>query len=174
MPVSEPGESLELQRPLTAVYPGSFDPITSGHVEIVARALRLFDEVIVAVGRHPTKAGYFHIDERVALIAECIAHLPRARAAKFDGLMIDFCSQQGARAIVRGLRAHGDFEPEFQMALANRDLQPAVETVFLIPGPDHQFVSSSLVREIASHGGDFARYVPAPVAAAMRKRLRKP
>lgn len=153
------------------MYPGSFDPITSGHVEIVERALRLFDEVIVAVGRHPTKTGYFTVDERVALIAECVAHLPRARAAKFEGLMIDFCAQQGAGAIVRGLRAHGDFEPEFQMALANRDLRPEVETVFLIPGPAHQFVSSSLVREIASHGGDFARYVPGPVAAAMHRRV---
>ncbi|MFY0535807.1 pantetheine-phosphate adenylyltransferase [Nannocystis pusilla] len=172
MSATEPGSSTELSRPLTAVYPGSFDPITSGHVEIVERALRLFDQVIVAVGRHPTKTGYFSVDERVALIGECIAHLPRARAAKFDGLMIDFCMQQGARVIVRGLRAHGDFEPEFQIASANRDLQPAVETVFLIPGPAHQFVSSSLVREIAGHGGDFARYVPAPVAAAMQKRMR--
>lgn len=153
------------------MYPGSFDPITNGHVEIVERALRLFDRVIVAVGRHPTKTGYFSVDERVALIAASIAHLPRARASRFDGLMVEFCMQEGARAIVRGLRAHGDFEPEFQIALANRDLQPAIETVFLIPGPAHQFVSSSLVREIASHGGDFARYVPAPVAAALRRRL---
>jgi pantetheine-phosphate adenylyltransferase len=168
---ADPGPTVPVQRPLTAVYPGSFDPITSGHVEIVERALRLFDQVIVAVGRHPTKPGYFSIDERVALIAACVAHLPRARAAKFDGLMIEFCAQQGARAIVRGLRAHGDFEPEFQMALANRDLRPEVETVFLIPGPEHQHVSSSLVREIAGHGGDFARYVPTPVAEAMRRRL---
>lgn len=161
----------DLQRPLTAVYPGSFDPITSGHVEIVERALRLFDRVIVAVGRHPTKTGYFTVDERVALIAASIEHLPRARAAKFDGLAIEFCRHQGARAIVRGLRAHGDFEPEFQVALANRDLQPAIETVFLIPGASHQFVSSSLVREIASHRGPFERYVPAPVAAAMHARV---
>jgi len=164
-------EPSEASRPLTAVYPGSFDPITCGHVEIVERALRLFDEVIVAVGKHPTKTGYFNVDERVALIAESVAHLRRVKAAKFEGLMINFCAAQGARAIVRGLRAHGDFEPEFQMALANRDLRPDVETVFLIPGPEHQFVSSSLVREIASHGGDFARYVPPPVAAAMRRRL---
>ncbi|MBZ5708549.1 pantetheine-phosphate adenylyltransferase [Nannocystis pusilla] len=173
MSAPDPGSSTDLPRPLTAVYAGSFDPITSGHVEIVERALRLFDRVIVAVGRHPTKTGYFSVDERVALIAESIAHLPRARADRYDGLMIDFCSQQGARVIVRGLRAHGDFEPEFQIASANRDLRPEIETVFLIPGPEHQFVSSSLVREIAGHGGDFARYVPAPVAAAMRRRLQR-
>lgn len=152
------------------MYPGSFDPITCGHVEIVERALRLFDRVIVGVGRHPTKPGYFSVEERGALITASIAHLPRARAEAFEGLVVDFCRQRGAAAIIRGLRAHGDFEPEFQMALANRDLAPDIETVFLIPRPAHQFVSSSLIREIAHHGGDFERYVPGPVAAAMHRR----
>ena len=158
-------------RPLTAVYPGSFDPITHGHVEIVERALRLFDRVIVGVGRHPTKPGFFTVEQRCELIAASIAHLPRARADHFEGLMVNFCRHRGAVAIIRGLRAHGDFEPEFQMALANRDLAPDIETVFLIPRPEQQFVSSSLVREIAHHGGDFERYVPAPVALAMHRRL---
>jgi pantetheine-phosphate adenylyltransferase len=157
-------------RPRTAVYPGSFDPITGGHVEIVERALRLFDEVIVAVGKHPTKPGFFPVEERCALITASIAHLPRARADHFEGLVVAFCRARGATAILRGLRAHGDFEPEFQMALANRDLAPELETVFLIPSPAQQFVSSSLIREIAHHGGDFARYVPAPVAEAMHRR----
>lgn len=156
--------------PRIAVYPGSFDPITLGHVEIVERAARVFDAVIVAVGRHPTKPGYFPVDERIALIAASVAHVAAARAAHFTGLVVDFCRREGAAAIVRGLRATSDFESEFQMGLANRDLAPDVETVFLIPRPEQMYVSSSLIREIAAHGGDFARYVPAPVAAAMRAR----
>jgi pantetheine-phosphate adenylyltransferase len=153
-----------------AVYPGSFDPITLGHIEIVERAAGLFDEVVVAVGHHPTKPGFFSFEERVALIERSCAHIENARAAHFTGLMIDFCAQIHARVIVRGLRAAGDFEPEFQMALANRELDPKVETVFLIPEPEKQFISSSLIREIASHGGPFQRFVPEPVAEAMERR----
>lgn len=152
------------------VYPGSFDPITIGHIEIVERAAKLFDAVVVAVGHHPSKTGFFKFEERVALIAEACAHIPNVRAAHYSGLMIDFCREVGARAIVRGLRAAVDFEPEFQMALANRDLEPSIETVFLIPAPDKQFISSSLIREIASHGGPFHRFVPAPVARALERR----
>jgi pantetheine-phosphate adenylyltransferase len=157
--------------PLVAVYPGSFDPITRGHLEIAERAAQLFDEVIIAVGRHPTKPGYFPAERRCELIEASIRHLPGVRAAAFDGLVVEFCRAQGATAIVRGLRAIGDFEPEFRMALANRDLAPEVETVFLIPQPEHMYVSSSLVREIASHGGDFDRYVPPAVAAAIHARI---
>lgn len=153
-----------------AVYPGSFDPITLGHLEIVERAARLFDEVVVAVGHHPTKPGFFSFEARVDMIERSLAHIDNARAAHFSGLMIDFCRTIGARVIVRGLRAAGDFEPEFQMALANRELEPAVETVFLIPEPRKQFISSSLIREIASHGGPFQQFVPVPVAAAMMAR----
>jgi len=153
-----------------AVYPGSFDPITNGHLEIVTRAASLFDEVVVAVGRHPVKRGFFTYEERVALIERCTAHIPNARAAHYTGLMIDFCRSISARVIVRGLRAVGDFEPEFQMALANRELEPNVETVFLIPEPTKQFISSSLIREIASHGGPFHRFVPPPVAEAVAAR----
>jgi len=158
-------------RPLTAVYPGSFDPITRGHVEIVERALRIFDRVVVAVGRHPSKPGFFAVEQRCELISASIAHLPRASAEHFEGLVIDFCRIRKASAILRGLRAHGDFEPEFQMALANRDLAPEIDTVFMIPQPAQQFVSSSLIREIAHHGGDFERYVPVAVAEAMHRRL---
>lgn len=153
-----------------AVYPGSFDPITRGHLEIVERAASLFDEVVVAVGHHPIKRGFFAFDERVRLIEQAIAHIDNTRAAHYTGLMIDFCRAVGARVIVRGLRAAGDFEPEFQMALANRELEPEVETVFLIPEPTKQFISSSLVREIASHGGQFQPFVPEPVARAMEAR----
>lgn len=153
-----------------AVYPGSFDPITRGHLEIVERAASLFDEVVVAVGHHPNKRGFFAFEQRVQMIEESIAHIENARAAHYSGLMIEFCRSVSARVIVRGLRAAGDFEPEFQMALANRELEPAVETVFLIPEPTKQFISSSLVREIASHGGEFQRFVPEPVALAMEAR----
>ncbi len=159
-------------RPLTAVYPGSFDPITGGHMEVIVRALRLFDEVIVAVGKHPTKPGFFTVEERVALISECVAHLPRVRADRFEGLVVNYCRARKAGVLLRGLRAHGDFEPEFQMALANRDMAPEIETVFLIPAPERQIISSSLVREIAAHGGDFSKYVPAPVVAAIHRKLK--
>ncbi len=160
--------------PRIAVYPGSFDPITRGHLEIVERAAAIFDEVIIAVGHHPTKPGFFDVTRRCELIEASVSHLQRIRAASFDGLVVEFCRSQGAGVIVRGLRAIGDFEPEFRMALANRDLAPQVETIFLIPRPEHMYVSSSLVREIASHGGDFKRYVPGPVAAAMHRRLATP
>ncbi|MGB1014719.1 MAG: pantetheine-phosphate adenylyltransferase [Nannocystaceae bacterium] len=155
----------------TAVYPGSFDPITKGHLEIIERSLRLFDRVIVAIGQHPTKKGYFPIDQRQQIIDACIAKYPRAESAFFKGLMVNFCLKVGARAIIRGLRPMGDFEPEYQMGLANRDIAPNIETVFLIPRPTQQFISSSLIREIAHHGGQFERYVPEPVAKAMRARL---
>ena len=141
-------------------------------MEVIARALRLFERVIVAVGKHPTKPGFFSAEERVALISECVERLPRVRADQFSGLVVEYCRRQGAQVLLRGLRAHGDFEPEFQMALANRDLAPEIETVFLIPPPERQIISSSLVREIASHGGDFARYVPAPVVAAIHRKLK--
>lgn len=157
--------------PIVAVYPGSFDPITIGHLDILERAVRLFDRVIVALGQHPTKPGYFTIDQRIELVRKSAEHLPNLEVAAFSGLVVDFCRARGAKVIVRGLRAVSDFEPEFQMGLANRDLDPDVETVFLIPRPDRMFVSSSLVREIAGHGGNYERYVSPAVAQAMAERL---
>jgi len=158
--------------PTIAVYPGSFDPITIGHLDILERAVRLFDRVIVAIGQHPTKAGYFTVEERSELIRRSAEHLTGFEVAAFSGLVVDFCRARGAKIIVRGLRAVSDFEPEFQMGLANRDLDPEVETVFLIPRPDRMFVSSSLVREIAGHGGHYQRYVSPAVADAMAERMR--
>ncbi len=157
--------------PRIAVYPGSFDPITNGHLDILERAARLFDRVVVAVGEHPVKRGFFSTRERVELIEAATEHLPAVEAAYFEGLVVDFCRRIGACAIVRGLRAMGDFEPEFRMALANRDLAPNLETLFLVPDPALMYVSSSLVREIAGHGGDFGRFVPAAVERAIRARL---
>ena len=139
-------------------------------MDIVERAAGLFDEVILAVGKHPTKRGYFAFDRRVELIEASVGHLKNVRATHFDGLIVNFVKSVGARAIVRGLRAVADFEAEFQMGLMNRDLEPSIETVFLIPSPELQFVSSSLVREIAAHGSDVSKYVPPAVAEAMRLR----
>jgi pantetheine-phosphate adenylyltransferase len=161
----------EAQAGLVAVYPGSFDPITNGHLEIIERASRLFDRVVVAIGQHATKRGTFSVDERKALIRTCASALPNIEVAHFEGLVVDFCRTAGARVIVRGLRAVGDFEAEFRMGLANRDMAPEIETVFLIPRPEVQFISSSLVKEIAGHGGDYRRLVPQAVADALRDRV---
>ncbi|MCB9718892.1 MAG: pantetheine-phosphate adenylyltransferase [Myxococcales bacterium] len=157
--------------PTIAVYPGSFDPITVGHIDILERAVKIFDHVIVAIGQHPTKPGFFPVEQRKKLIEQSAEHLRGFSVTGFSGLVVDFCREQGARVIVRGLRAVSDFEPEFQMGLANRDLDPELETVFLIPRPDRMFVSSSLVREIASHGGDYERYVSPAVARAMASKI---
>ena len=154
-----------------AVYPGSFDPITLGHMDILERAANLFDHVIVAIGRHPAKHGWLDITERCRLAAASAEHLSGVEVEPFDGLVVDFCRRRNATVIVRGLRATGDFEPEFQMGLANRDLAPEIETVFLVPRADRMYVSSSLVREIAGHGGNFEQYVTPVVAQAVRRRL---
>ncbi len=156
---------------LIAVYSGSFDPVTRGHIDIVERTSRLFDEVIVAVGRHPTKQGFFPVEERCELIEASIKHLPNARAAHFSGLAVEFCRQVGAKIIIRGLRAVGDFEPELKMGMANRNLNAEVETLFMLPSPEMTYVSSSLVRELAEFGGAYARYVTPPVLEAMKKRF---
>jgi pantetheine-phosphate adenylyltransferase len=156
-----------------AVYPGSFDPITLGHLDIIERASKLFDAVIVALGQHPTKRGYFSDEERCELIEASTTHLSNVSVDRFTGLAVEFCKKRGASVLVRGLRAIGDFEGEFQMAMANRDLAPEIETVLLVPSPDRMFVSSSLVREIASHGGEFERYVTEPVARAVRAQVDK-
>jgi pantetheine-phosphate adenylyltransferase len=145
--------------------------MTVGHMDIMERAVKLFDRVTVGIGQHPTKRGWFTPEQRCELIAESIEHLPTVDVAVFSSLVIDFCKEVGASFIVRGLRAHGDFESEFQMALANRDLEPTVETVFIVPRPNRMIVSSSLVREVATYGGDYARYVSPPVARAIKARL---
>lgn len=154
-----------------AVYPGSFDPVTNGHIDIVERSSRIFHHVIVAVGQHPTKRGFFSVDQRVSLLERSLSHLPNVEATSFSGLVVRFCRERDATVIVRGIRAISDFEAEFQMGQANRQLAPGLETVFLFPEPEEQFISSSLIREIASHGGAFERYVPEPVAEAMKAKF---
>jgi pantetheine-phosphate adenylyltransferase len=159
-----------------AVYPGSFDPITNGHLDIVARALTVFDTVIVAVLANPRKAPLFSVDERIAIIREAFAAeagqlLDHLEVEAFDGLTVDFARLHEAQAIVRGLRAISDFETEMQLAHNNRVLAPGVDTVFFMTAVENGYVSSSLVKEIAGFGGDVSRMVPAAAGDALKRSL---
>jgi pantetheine-phosphate adenylyltransferase len=156
-----------------AICPGSFDPITLGHEDIVRRGLRFADRVVVAVAHRATheKRGLFTVEERVELIRAAFADEPRVEAAEFQGLLVDFARRRGARLVIRGLRAVSDFEYEFQMALMNRELSPEMETVFLATDADKSFLSATLVREIASLGGNVSRFVSAPVLEALQRRF---
>ena len=155
----------------TALYPGSFDPLTHGHLDVVDRAARLFERVIIAVLENPSKRPLFSTDERVRMIRESLGERPGVEVSTFDGLTIDYARRVGAKAIVRGLRAVSDFESEFQMALMNRRLEPEVTTVFIPTSLRHLFLSSSLIKELAEFGGDIAEFVPASVVAPLKQRL---
>lgn len=155
----------------TAVYPGSFDPITLGHLDVVKRATHLFDRVIVAVASRQEKHPLFSCRERVRLAKEATRSMDRVTVQGFDCLLVDFVRRVKADAIVRGMRAVMDFDYEFQMALTNRKLAPDVETVFLPPSERYFYLSSSLVRELAGKDGELACFVPEPVAKALRRRL---
>jgi pantetheine-phosphate adenylyltransferase len=156
-----------------AVYAGSFDPVTNGHVDLIERASKLFPAVTVALGVHPTRTPLFNIDERLALLREVARPYANVKVDSFDGLLIDYCRQVGARVIVRGLRAATDFEYELQIAHANADLMPDIDTIFLPTRTNYGFVSASLVRDIAIHGGDVARYAPPVVIDALAKKFKK-
>ncbi|MBI4235847.1 MAG: pantetheine-phosphate adenylyltransferase [Chloroflexi bacterium] len=153
-----------------AIYPGSFDPVTKGHVDIVTRAAGLFEEVIVCVYDAPPKNLLFMTQERVALFQEAVAHLKNVRVEPYTGLTVALAKRLGARAIVRGLRSGTDFAFEFELALMNRQLDPTIEVVCLMTSAEYQFVSSSLLKEAASLGGDVDRLVPPHVAAALRRK----
>lgn len=156
-----------------ALYPGSFDPVTNGHLDILARATTIFDRVVVSVLRNPAKTPLFSVEERIDLIRESVRDLNAAVGVdSFDGLTVEHAALVGARAIVRGLRAVSDFESEFQMALMNRRLDPSIQTVFLMTSTEYVFMSSSMVKEICHLGGDIGDFVPPPSAAALRSRLR--
>lgn len=157
-----------------AVYAGSFDPATLGHLDLIERAATLFENVIVAIGVHPTKHPLFSPEERVALLKQITSHLPNVSVDSFDGLLIQYCAKKGAGVIVRGLRVTTDFEYELQIAHANADLEPKIDTVFLPSRTRHGFVSASLVREIASHGGDVSRYAPKVVCDALARKFAGP
>jgi pantetheine-phosphate adenylyltransferase len=154
----------------TAIYPGSFDPLTKGHEDLIRRSLLLADRVIVAVAVHPSKQPLFPVAERLALLQAAVGDDPRVAFESFDGLLAEFAKTVGASIVVRGLRAVSDFEYEFQMALMNRQLHPSLETVFLVPAVDLTYLSSSLVREVARYGGDVSALVHPAVAAALARR----
>lgn len=158
----------------TAVYAGSFDPITNGHLDVVERAARLFDRIILAIGHNPAKRSCISLDQRLEILRACTATLPSIEVDHFSGLLVDYCRSVGATAILRGLRAVSDFEFEFQIGLANMDMAPDVETVFLLTEPGNIFISSSLVREIAANGGDISRYVPEPALDPLLQALGRP
>nr|BCX01248.1 MAG: phosphopantetheine adenylyltransferase [Bacteroidota bacterium] len=156
-----------------ALYPGTFDPVTNGHLDILRRACRLFDEVWVAVGVNPAKQTLFSLEERLELLQRSVAGWPGVQVVAFEGLLVDFARSVGACAVVRGLRQVSDFDYEFQMALTNRRMAPDIETVFLMPAQEYTVLSASLVREIARWGGDVRPFVPEPVLEALERRLRQ-
>lgn len=152
---------------LTAIYPGTFDPITNGHSDLVARAARLFDKVIIAVARDTAKRTVCDLDKRVELAKIALADLPNVEVCDFSGLLINFCREKQAEVVIRGLRAVSDFEYEFQLAGMNRRLAPEIETIFLTPAEQYAFISSTLVREIARLGGDVSEFVHPEVRKAL-------
>jgi pantetheine-phosphate adenylyltransferase len=156
----------------TAIYPGSFDPLTNGHLDVVQRAAKLFDRVIVAVAKNESKNPLFTLAEREALVKKAVAHLPNVRTDAFDGLLVEYVVSRQATAIVRGLRAVSDFEFEFQLALMNRKLDENIETIFMMPKDTYTFLSSRIVKEIARLGGDVTAFVPEHVRSALHKKLK--
>ena len=154
-----------------AIYPGSFDPITKGHLDVLQRSVSIFGEVIVGVARDNAKESLFTVEERVALTQEATSGIKNIIVKPFEGLLVDFARREHAVALVRGLRAVSDFEFEFQLALMNRKLAPALETVFLMPREEFTYISSRLVKEIARLGGEIDAFVPANVATALREKV---
>jgi len=159
-------------KPLIAIYPGTFDPITKGHTDLVERALHLFDKVIVAVAENTAKEPVFSLEERMGMASVALEQFQGVEILPIPGLLVEFAKQHGAKAILRGLRAVSDFEYEFQLAGMNRKLAPEIETLFLTPAEKYAYISSSLVREIAALGGDVSPFVHKNVMAELVKRLR--
>ena len=156
---------------VAALYPGSFDPITNGHLDLIQRGSALFDKLIVAILRNAEKEALFSVEERMEMLREVIGNLPNVEVASFDGLLVDYAAQRGATVILRGIRAVSDYEYELQMALMNRRLRPDIETVFLMAGEAHSFISSRLVKEVIRLGGKISGLVPPSVEGKLRKRL---
>ena len=154
-----------------AIYPGSFDPVTLGHLDIIHRARQLFDSLIVAVAENEAKRALFDTDERIAMIEEAVSGDTGIAVRRLDGLLVDFAVREDAFVVIRGLRAVSDFEFEFQMALMNRALEPRLETIFLTPNEDYTFLSSRIVKEVARLGGDVTPFVPPSIAARLREKF---
>lgn len=155
-----------------AMYPGSFDPATNGHLDIIRRAATTFERLIVAVGRNSSKSALFTVEERIAILRDCCTAWPNVSVVSFDGMLVNFARSQGARVLIKGLRAVSDFEYELQMALANHHLAPDVETLFMMTSAEHLYLSSSIVKEIARHGGDISALVPPLVAEQLKEKFR--
>src|SRR5438552_16899499 len=162
-------EFSQIQR---TIYPGSFEPVTNGHLDVIERARKLFDEVVVAVAHNDEKQPLFSLKERLDLLRETAGTIGGVRIAEFSGLLVEFARAESAGAVIRGLRAVSDFEFEFQMALMNRKLAAAVETIFLMPKDEYTYLSSRLVKEIGRLGGDVSKFVPSLVASALRKKFK--
>lgn len=156
----------------TAIYPGSFDPLTNGHLDVIERAVKLFDRVIIAVAKNEGKQPLFSLNERLDLVRGAIKNIPTAEADTFDSLLVDYVNKRNAQAIVRGLRAISDFEFEFQLALMNRKLNEKIETIFMMPKDTYTFLSSRIIKEIARLGGDISTFVPPHVRAALMEKLK--
>ncbi|MDQ6630496.1 MAG: pantetheine-phosphate adenylyltransferase [Verrucomicrobiota bacterium] len=157
----------------TVIYPGSFDPLTNGHLDVIQRAAKLFDRVIVAVAKNESKKPLFSLKERLALVATAVKPFSQVEADSFDGLLVDYVEANSGQAIIRGLRAVSDFEFEFQLALMNRKLNQRIETIFMMPKDTYTFLSSGIVKEIASLGGEVSSFVPAHVQRALQAKLSK-
>jgi pantetheine-phosphate adenylyltransferase len=153
-----------------AIYPGTFDPITNGHIDLVMRAAQIFDEVVIAVSDNKRKNPLFDINERIVMVTEAVANIPRVQIERFDDLLVSFVRRKNARFVIRGLRAVSDFEYEFQLASANRRMDQKVETIFLTPSESNYFISSSLVREISYYDGDVTSFVPSLVATKLTEK----
>lgn len=158
---------------MKVVYPGSFDPVTNGHLDIIERAALLFEEVFVAVLKNPNKNPLFSVEERIEVLQEVTGHIPNVKIDSFDGLLVEYARQQSAKAVIRGLRAVSDFEFEFQVALTNRKLYDDVETIFLMTSNQYSFLSSSIVKEVASLGGCVRDLVPIEVEEKLKEKYRQ-
>ncbi len=156
----------------TAIYPGTFDPITNGHLDILQRSLRLFNNIVLGIGPNPKKTSLFSLAERMDMVAETIKDLPNVSVEAFDGLLVDFAKKKEASAIIRGLRAVSDFEYEFQMALMNRKLDDKIETVFLMPSEEYSYLTSTIIKVVSSFNGDISSLVPRHVNIILKNRFK--
>lgn len=157
---------------ITAIYPGTFDPITNGHIDILQRSLRIFGHIILGIGPNPKKTSLFSLEERIQMVKESVKDVPNVSVETFDGLLVDFAKKNGASAIIRGLRAVSDFEYEFQMALMNRKLDDKIETVFLMPSEEYSYLTSSIIKVVGSFDGDISSLVPKHVHAMLKDKFK--